>query len=91
MVLDKIKSILSAQFGIDEDQITENTDVVNDLGAYSLDVVGETSELLLFEERIEPFLALFLYLTLFASQGSLYLCAGLGGGCKRQPVCLNML
>lgn len=39
MVLDKIKSILSAQFGIDEDQITENTDVVNDLGADSLDVV----------------------------------------------------
>jgi len=39
MVLDKLKSILSAQFGIDEDQITENTDVVNDLGADSLDVV----------------------------------------------------
>ena len=39
MVLDKIKSILSSQFGIDEDQITENTDVVNDLGAESLDVV----------------------------------------------------
>jgi len=39
MVLDKIKSILSSQFGIDEDQITENTDVVNDLGADSLDVV----------------------------------------------------
>ena len=38
MVLDKIKSILSSQFGIDEDQITENTDVVNDLGADSLDV-----------------------------------------------------
>ena len=39
MVLDKINSILSSQFGIDEDQITENTDVVNDLGADSLDVV----------------------------------------------------
>ncbi len=39
MVLDKIKSILSSQFGIDEDQISENTDVVNDLGADSLDVV----------------------------------------------------
>lgn len=39
MVLDKIKSILSSQFGIDEDQINENTDVVNDLGADSLDVV----------------------------------------------------
>ena len=39
MVLDEIKSILSSQFGIDEDQITENTDVVNDLGADSLDVV----------------------------------------------------
>ena len=39
MVLDKIKSILSSQFGIDEDQISENTDIVNDLGADSLDVV----------------------------------------------------
>lgn len=39
MVLEKIKSILSSQFGIDEDQISENTDVVNDLGADSLDVV----------------------------------------------------
>ena len=39
MVLDKIKSILSSQFGIDEDQINENTDVVSDLGADSLDVV----------------------------------------------------
>ena len=39
MVLDKIKSILSTQFGIDEDQINENTDVVSDLGADSLDVV----------------------------------------------------
>ena len=39
MVLDKIKSILSSQFGINEDQITENTDVVNDLGADSLDLV----------------------------------------------------
>ena len=39
MVLDKVKSILSSQFGIDEDQINENTDVVSDLGADSLDVV----------------------------------------------------
>lgn len=39
MILDKIKNILSSQFGIDEDQISESTDVVNDLGADSLDVM----------------------------------------------------
>ncbi len=39
MVLDKLKEILSAQFGIDEDSITENTDIAGDLGADSLDVV----------------------------------------------------
>jgi acyl carrier protein len=39
MVLDKLKEILAAQFGIDEDEITENTDIAGDLGADSLDVV----------------------------------------------------
>lgn len=39
MVFDKVKEILSSQFGIDKDMIDENTDVVNDLGADSLDIV----------------------------------------------------
>ncbi len=39
MVFDKLKEILAAQFGIDEDEITENTDIAGDLGADSLDVV----------------------------------------------------
>ncbi|NLV51483.1 MAG: acyl carrier protein, partial [Clostridiales bacterium] len=29
----------SSQFGIDEDQITEDTDIIDDLGADSLDVM----------------------------------------------------
>jgi acyl carrier protein len=39
VVLEKIQAILSNQFGIDTDQISENTDIVSDLGADSLDVV----------------------------------------------------
>lgn len=39
MVLDKIKEILSAQFDIDADSITPDTDIVDDLGADSLDLV----------------------------------------------------
>jgi acyl carrier protein len=39
MVLDKLKEILAAQFGLDEDIINENTDIAGDLGADSLDVV----------------------------------------------------
>ena len=39
MVFEKIQAILSNQFGIDTDQISENTDIVSDLGADSLDVV----------------------------------------------------
>jgi acyl carrier protein len=39
MVLDKLKEILAAQFGIDEDSISESTDIAGDLGADSLDVV----------------------------------------------------
>lgn len=39
MVLEKIKSILSEQFDKEEDQITVDTSIVNDLGADSLDVV----------------------------------------------------
>jgi len=39
MVLEKVKVILSEQFDIDEDTITLDTDIQEDLGADSLDVV----------------------------------------------------
>lgn len=39
MVLEKVKAILSSQFDVDEDAITMETDIVDDLGADSLDVV----------------------------------------------------
>lgn len=39
MVLEKIKKILSEQFSVDESAITENTNIADDLGADSLDVV----------------------------------------------------
>lgn len=39
MVLEKIKVILSNQFDVDEDSITTETNIADDLGADSLDVV----------------------------------------------------
>ncbi len=39
MVLEKVKAILSTQFGVDEDEITVETTLADDLGADSLDVV----------------------------------------------------
>ena len=39
MVLEKIKEFMAAQFDVSEDTIDENTDIVEDLGADSLDVV----------------------------------------------------
>ncbi len=39
MVLEKLKEIIAAQFGIDTDVISPDTDIVADLGADSLDVV----------------------------------------------------
>lgn len=39
MVLEKVKSILSEQFDVEEDKITAETDLQEDLGADSLDVV----------------------------------------------------
>ena len=39
MVLDKLKDIIANQFGIDTDELSEDTDIVADLGADSLDVV----------------------------------------------------
>lgn len=39
MVLEKVKSILSNQFDVEEDSITLETTLADDLGADSLDVV----------------------------------------------------
>ena len=39
MVFDKIKATLVAQFEVDPDRITRDTDIMNDLGADSLDFV----------------------------------------------------
>ena len=39
MVLEKVKTILSNQFEVDVDTITAETNVIEDLGADSLDVV----------------------------------------------------
>lgn len=39
MVLEQIKKILSEQFSVSEDKITLDTDIAQDLGADSLDVV----------------------------------------------------
>ncbi len=39
MVLEKVKVILAEQFDVEEDTITMDTDIQEDLGADSLDVV----------------------------------------------------
>ena len=39
MILEKIKDIVSEQFDVDRENITENTDFLSDLDADSLDVV----------------------------------------------------
>ena len=39
MVLEKVKAILGEQFDVEEDKITADTDLQEDLGADSLDVV----------------------------------------------------
>ena len=39
MVLEKVKAILSEQFDVEEDTITPDTSITQDLGADSLDVV----------------------------------------------------
>ena len=39
MVLEKVKAILAEQFDADDDKITADTDLQEDLGADSLDVV----------------------------------------------------
>ena len=40
MVLEKVKDILAKQFEVEADTITEQTDIAEDLGADSLDVVN---------------------------------------------------
>lgn len=39
MLLEKVKAILAEQFDVEEDKITADTDLQEDLGADSLDVV----------------------------------------------------
>lgn len=39
MVLEKVKAIFAEQFDVEEDKITADTDLQEDLGADSLDVV----------------------------------------------------
>ena len=39
MVFDKMKEVLSEQFDVDAEKITRDTDLMNDLGADSLDLV----------------------------------------------------
>lgn len=39
MVFEKVKNILAAQFDVEEDSITMETDILEDLGADSLDVM----------------------------------------------------
>lgn len=42
MVLEKVKAILSEQFDVEEDSITAETTLADDLGADSLDVVDRS-------------------------------------------------
>jgi len=39
MIFEKIREVLAIQFEVDPDDITPETDIVNDLGADSLDLV----------------------------------------------------
>lgn len=39
MVLDKITDMLEKQLGIDKSKITEDSDIIKDIGADSLDIV----------------------------------------------------
>ena len=45
MVYAKLKEVLAAQLGVDEDSITPETNIVDDLGADSLDLVELISTL----------------------------------------------
>ncbi len=39
MIFEKIRAIIAEQFGIDEDEITMDTNILEDLSADSLDIV----------------------------------------------------
>ncbi len=45
MVFDKLRELLAAQLGVDEDSITPDTNILDDLGADSLDVMELISTL----------------------------------------------
>lgn len=45
MVFDKIRSLLAEQFALEEDEITPETLIVDDLGADSLDIVDILSSI----------------------------------------------
>ena len=45
MVYEKLKEVLAAQLNVDEDSITPETNIVDDLGADSLDLVELISTL----------------------------------------------
>ncbi len=39
MIIDKVKELVAEQLGISKEQITENSNIIEDLGADSLDVI----------------------------------------------------
>lgn len=45
MVYEKLRELLASQLGVDEDSITPETNILDDLGADSLDVVELISSL----------------------------------------------
>ena len=45
MVFDTVRDLLAEQFSVDPEEITPSTDIVDDLGADSLDVVDFTMTL----------------------------------------------
>jgi len=61
MVFEKVRAILAEQLDIDEEKITEDTDIVGELGADSLDVVElmmsleQEFDLLITDEKISEF------------------------------------
>lgn len=58
MVFEKLRSLLAEQLGIEESQITPETDILDDLGADSLDIVEvmmgleETYNLVIVDEAV---------------------------------------
>jgi len=61
MVFEKVRAILAEQLDIDEDRITEDTDIIEDLGADSLDVVElmmtleQEFDLMISDEKVSEF------------------------------------